>query len=582
MRKLQQGGTFPVKRIQLNSGIELSSIEMSAQAPKSKPKSPPTSREGWKCSPEMLRGLFQLIPNEASIDREGEESWINIGHWAKGLCEDGREVFIDWTLTWKGTPGNLDKHTEESIGHSWDGFGNSGLLSQGGKLRALAERINPDRFRQWDARWAFDDNPEPPPPSPPSPPGPEKVQFQTSDAGQILYTMENAARAINGLGLVCSHDEFHHRIQLRRRCGKVEKLTDDTVLLLRVEINNAYGKDFGPVHIGDAVKALALRNGFNPVTDMLKGAELFWDGVKRLDRLGPDYFHTEDTELARACFRKVMIAAVRRARRPGCKFDQILVTESPEGWDKSSAWAVLAGAENFSDADILGKDARQVQEELADIWIHEIADLSGLSRADIEHVKAFASRTNDRARPAYGRYLIDQPRQSIEVGTTNADIYMMSQTGNRRFWPFELSAPVDLVQLREDRLMLWGEAAAAESAGETLVLDRHLWDEAGQEQEKRRVIDTWEDELANLPEERMQDWNGEQFISNLAVQEYLGGYRRQTFNSGSGRKIADIMRRLGWERCSRKMDGAMHRGYKRAKATTVSSSVSHLKPDNPF
>ena len=452
MRKLQQGGTFPVKRIQLNSGIELSSIEMSAQAPKSKPKSPPTSREGWKCSPEMLRGLFQLIPNEASIDREGEESWINIGHWAKGLCEDGREVFIDWTLTWKGTPGNLDKHTEESIGHSWDGFGNSGLLSQGGKLRALAERINPDRFRQWDARWAFDDNPEPPPPSPPSPPGPEKVQFQTSDAGQILYTMENAARAINGLGLVCSHDEFHHRIQLRRRCGKVEKLTDDTVLLLRVEINNAYGKDFGPVHIGDAVKALALRNGFNPVTDMLKGAELFWDGVKRLDRLGPDYFHTEDTELARACFRKVMIAAVRRARRPGCKFDQILVTESPEGWDKSSAWAVLAGAENFSDADILGKDARRCRKSWPISGYMRLPICRGSHGRISSTSRRLRRRTNDRARPAYGRYLIDQPRQSIEVGTTNADIYMMSRPATGGSGRSSCRRRVDLAQLRADRL----------------------------------------------------------------------------------------------------------------------------------
>src|SRR6185436_3487743 len=130
----------------------------------------------------------------------------------------------------------------------------------------------------------------------------------------------------------------------------------------------------------------------------------------------------------RTAFRKTMLAAVRRARRPGCKFDQILVCESPEGWDKSTAWAVLAGEGNFSDAPILGKDARAVQEELGDIWIHEIAELSGLSKAEVEHVKAFASRVNDRARPAYGRALTDQPRQSIEVGTTNAEKYLLSTT----------------------------------------------------------------------------------------------------------------------------------------------------------
>jgi predicted P-loop ATPase len=270
------------------------------------------------------------------------------------------------------------------------------------------------------------------------------------------------------------------------------------------------------------------------------------------------------------------------------KFDQILVIESPEGWDKSSAWEVLAGPGNFSDAPILGRDARAVQEELADVWIHEIADLSGLSRAEVEHVKAFASRTNDKARAAYDRHHKDQPRQSIEVGTTNSDSYLMSTTGNRRFWPFKMTARVELARLRADRLQLWGEAAAAESVGETLVLAERLWGLAGDAQEARRAIDPWEDELGNLVPmsgpapvgcERIEDWNGEQFISNLSVNEYLGGYRRQVLNSGSGRKIAELMKRLGWERCSRKVSGMTVRGYKRnSPSVTVTKSVT----SNPF
>jgi hypothetical protein len=514
-----------------------------------------------------LRALMKLVPN----DLDARDDWIEVGHGLKALCEndvDGFTVFDEWS----------EQHASYDAAETrrvWDSLGASGLKSKGGRLKARAEGLNPQGY----AALVFDDNPEPPPPVPPK----GGVKFKLGKNKEILTTTVNAALALAGLGLVCRYDEFHHRVFVGD-----ERLTDHLVLLLRHKTDAAYGKDFGSVHTGDAVVMTALLNGFNPVTEMLAGAEMLWDGVKRLDRLGPDYFHTEDTELARACFRKVMIAAVRRARRPGCKFDQILVLESPEGWDKSSAWEVLAGPGNFSDADILGKDARAVQEELADVWIHEIADLSGLSRADIEHVKAFASRTNDRARGAYERHHKDQPRQSIEIGTTNSDSYLLSTTGNRRFWPFKMSARVELARLRADRLLLWGEAAAAESLGETLVLDTKLWGLAGDAQEARRAVDPWEDELGNLVPmsgpapvgcERIEDWNGEQFISNLSVHEYLAGYRRQAFHSGSGRKIAEIMKRLGWERCSRKVSGAVFRGYKRnAPSVTVSKSVT----PNPF
>ena len=157
-----------------------------------------------------------------------------------------------------------------------------------------------------------------------------------------------------------------------------------------------------------------------------------------------------------------------------------------------------------------------------------------------------------RARGAYERFLKDQPRQSIEVGTTNSDAYLLSTTGNRRFWPFKMLSRVDMARLRADRLLLWGEAARAESAGETLVLDAKLWDAAAVEQEERRVVDPWEDELANVPDGLIKEvkeygitW---QTITNVAIHDHLGGHRGAQLNGAAGRKISEIMRRLGWER----------------------------------
>ena len=513
---------------------------------------------------EELRVTMGYIPNTPDIDRD---VWIEIGHGLKALCEydlDGFTVFDEWSAL-------HDSYDAAKTKAAWDSFGAGGLKSKGGLLLDRAEKSK--AF----ARAVFDDGTVHPKIDTL---GPGEVQFREGEKG-ILLTMENAAIGLRGLGVVCRYDQFHHRVHVQWN-GRDQRLTDDLVLLLRVEMNARYEKDFGPVHIGDAIKALALRNGFNPVCEMLDAAEKNWDGVLRLDRLGPDYFHTDDTELARACFRKVMLAAVRRARRPGCKFDQILVLESPEGWDKSTAWAVLAGAENFSDADILGKDARAVQEELADVWIHEIADLSGLSRTDIEHVKAFASRTNDRARGAYERFLKDQPRQSIEVGTTNSDAYLLSTTGYRRFWPFKMLARVDIAALRYDRLQLWGEAARAEAAGETLVLDSSLWDAAAVEQEDRRVVDPWEDELANLPDMAIKDiGGGMEGVTNVAIHSHLVGPRGGQLTGAAGRKISEIMKRLGWEKAKlRDAAGKEVRGYRRK--TDVGASVPVSVPKNTF
>ena len=73
----------------------------------------------------------------------------------------------------------------------------------------------------------------------------------------------------------------------------------------------------------------------------------------------------------------VLVAAVRRIRDHGCKFDHVMMWESPEGFNKSSAIRILAGgAENFSDQTILGVDDRKQQELTKGVWFYEIAEMS--------------------------------------------------------------------------------------------------------------------------------------------------------------------------------------------------------------
>jgi len=355
-------------------------------------------------------------------------------------------------------------------------------------------------------------------------------------------------------------------------------ITDASVLGLRMYLSDRYGRDFTEKHVRDAVMALAHENRFNPVADLLADAEANWDGVERLERMAVEHFNCADTELARQCVRKTMIAAVARARTPGCKFDTIPVLEAPEGWNKSTAWQVLAGEGNFSDERILGKESREVQEQLARVWIHESAELAGMTKAEVEAVKAFASRTEDRARPAYGRFLVVQPRHAINVGTTNGDRYLQSQTGNRRFWPLKVLAPIDLGKLRAARLQLWGEAAHWQSQGESLTLPEHLWAAAAIEQEERRASHPWEAKLAAMSQVSTAGplagagyiGNGvvhqvgtEERVATRVIFEHVLELKTWQMNRGHSNTLAEIMRLLGWEHALVRIDGIPVKGYKR-------------------
>jgi predicted P-loop ATPase len=283
--------------------------------------------------------------------------------------------------------------------------------------------------------------------------------------------------------------------------------------------------------------------------------------------MAADYLNCEDTPLNAAFIRKMMIAAVARARSPGIKFDTIPVLESEEGFNKSTALRVLAGDENFSDESVIGKASREVQEQLAEIWIHENADLAGMKKTEVETVKAYASRMVDIARRAYDRFPTKQKRHSIEVGTTNSDRYLQSQTGNRRFWPLRVLKSIDIAKLKRDRLQLWGEAAHYQSLGESLVLDEKLWSKAGIEQEARRVTDPWEDILRNMPALTTYGYwkdgsrhegtrtiiyydEHEEKVITSHVLEYVLGIQPGNQTTQHTMRLSTVMKKLGWERAS--------------------------------
>jgi hypothetical protein len=312
-------------------------------------------------------------------------------------------------------------------------------------------------------------------------------------------TYTNAIVAVEGAGIVCEHDLFHNRMLVAGEPlaqWNQSELSDNVVMVVRTLVRQRFGFDPGKINTGDACQFLCLKNRFDPVLDYLD--ELKWDGMPRLDRWMPAYLGATENEYTTAVSRLSLIAAVRRARQPATKFDQIIVLEGPtEGRGKSTAIKILAGPENFSDQKILGVDDRKQQELTEGVWLYEIAELTGMNRAEVEHVKAFASRDTDRARAAYARFQTSQRRRTVFFATTNrTDDYLISDTGNRRFWPV-LTRNIDLEGLSRDRDQLWAEASAREARGESHLLPERLYEIAAAEQSARMTSDAWLDPITN-------------------------------------------------------------------------------------
>jgi predicted P-loop ATPase len=189
-----------------------------------------------------------------------------------------------------------------------------------------------------------------------------------------------------------------------------------------------------------------------------------------------------------------------------------------------------------------------------------------MKRADVDHVKAFASRTYDRARPAYGRSLIDQPRRCIFIGTTNNDTYLKSQTGNRRFWPVKTGV-IHIDALRRDRDQLWAEAAAVEASGLSLTLPRELWEQAKIEQDARMEHDPWMDILERIEACKFRaDDGGEEYrIATDAIFAEWLKIPESKRSTGDAVRLTGVMRRLGWSGPDRMYFADAHRlrGYRR-------------------
>jgi hypothetical protein len=421
---------------------------------------------------------FPLPSPEANKPRTPEDG----GHHARQEVEDDEEDKLEWTIKTGGDYQEVGKRSD-GVWYVIIEMLRRGYLSSTIKSVLLdrANKISDHIYDQPDpSAYALRQIAR------------AKKQITLAlDEKDVPYKSQNNVRiALLKLGITLRYDQFADRTLIDGLPDFGPTLEDAALdriwLLMERRFRLSVSKDLTRTVVTDTARL----NKFHPVRDYL--AALEWDGVKRIDTWLTTYGGVEDNEYSRAVGALFLIAAVRRIRNPGCKFDEMIILEQElQGTDKSSALAALAVKDEwFSDDLPLNIEGKQVIEALRGRWIIEAGELSGMRRTDIGHLKAFLSRQVDRARMAYGRIVSEVPRQCVIAATTNDLEYLRDTTGNRRFWPVRCQR-FDVAALKQDRDQLWAEAATREATGVSIRLGQELWPKASEQQAQRLTEDPW-------------------------------------------------------------------------------------------
>lgn len=302
--------------------------------------------------------------------------------------------------------------------------------------------------------------------------------------------------------------------------------------------------------VDEAARMVAWDNRYHPVRQWLDALPP-WDGVPRLAGLMEDVFGAEPNDYTRHIGKSLLVSAVARVLRPGCKVDEMVVLEGAQGLGKSTCIAELFGPEWYLETSE-APTTKDFYVVMQGNWVVEIGEMQSFSKADINQVKMAITRRDDKYRAPYDRHGSSHPRQCIFIGTTNADTYLSDPTGARRFLPV-LCDKADVSLVRFLRLEYWAEALALFRQG------FRWWDYpkdiARTEQDARYVEDAWEEAIADYLDGRAppgrypSDQAGPlNEVTIMHLLQYALQMDIAKMNKPEQRRVADILRRMGWER----------------------------------
>ena len=411
----------------------------------------------------------------------------------------------------------------------------------------------------------------------------------------ISERVDGLSSALSKMGVVIRYDIRAQAAQIRTQTGSWLDINDRIEAILRETIAKLFfftrrsSKNSSPRavpadwshtkwrQVFDAHLADHEVDGFVEWLKKLRP----WDRVPRLDRwltdCGFEFVGAfENYKIISWVSRSILMVACLRAINPGLKHDTIPVLIGPQGIGKSTALAWLFPEEHrnqwFSDGLKLSADEKRRVEALQGTVIVEVAEMTGATKADIESLKAFLSRTIDHVRLAYRRNPEHYSRLCSIVGTANGTVVLPNDpAGNRRFVAVRIktgSAWKVRKYLDENRDQLWAEAWERAQSGE----DAHFSDALRGLQEKANdavragdniLVDSVRSWLKKRMETRLDKPDLEPYFTLAQCAQGCGilrqGESAQRLPQKEMRRLTRALERFGCEPGRTRIDGTLTR-----------------------
>lgn len=196
----------------------------------------------------------------------------------------------------------------------------------------------------------------------------------------------------------------------------------------------------------DFLKVIANENHYHPVLELLNSKE--WDGQDRLNELYRIIGITDD-------FHKTLVlkwaiqtvAILHNSKDNPISAQGVLVLQGDQGIGKTQFLRHLAIKEEFfkggATLDMSNKDSLL---SAIKVWICELGEIDSTTKKEQSALKGFLTEQVDHFREPYARSETISYRKTSFCGTVNPKMFLLDETGNRRFWTIPVKS-IDIKSL---------------------------------------------------------------------------------------------------------------------------------------